>query len=97
LAVVAPVDLDVLARVGVPLADDSRRRLLVALLEGTGVGETSENKFVKGAKLVDSKKVFNSSLDGNVRQAIDWFEGDTVNAIAFKALGRAALNPSAER
>ena len=55
--------------------------------------------FAKGAKLADPKKLFNSSLDGNVRRAIDWFEGDKVNATAFKALVREAakLNASATR
>ena len=66
-------------------------------------GETYKDKvkvtFAKGAKLADPKKLFNSSLDGNIRRAIDWFEGDKVNATAFKALVRdaAALNASAKR
>ena len=63
-------------------------------------GETYKDKvkvtFAKGAKLADPKKQFNSSLDGNIRRAIDWFEGDKINATAFKALVRdaAALNAS---
>ena len=66
-------------------------------------GETYKDKvkvtFAKGAKLADPKKLFNSSLDGNVRRAIDWFEGDKLNATAFKALVRdaAALNAPAKR
>ena len=46
--------------------------------------------FAKGARLKDPSKLFNSSLAGNVRRAIDWFEGDKVNAPAFKTLVRDA-------
>ena len=53
--------------------------------------------FAKGASLPDPSKLFNSSLDGNVRRAIDIHEGDTLNATAFKALVReaAAVNKQA--
>ena len=47
--------------------------------------------FAKGASLEDPAKLFNSSLDGNVRRAIDILEGDEVDADAFKALIRAAI------
>jgi len=47
--------------------------------------------FFKGAALDDPKQLFNSSLDGNVRRAIDIKEGETVDAKAFKALIRAAV------
>lgn len=47
--------------------------------------------FAKGASLKDPKKLFNSSLDGNVRRAIDIREGEVVNATAFKALVREAI------
>lgn len=47
--------------------------------------------FAKGASLKDPAKLFNSSLDGNVRRAIDIREGETVDAAAFKALVRAAV------
>ena len=47
--------------------------------------------FAKGASLNDPKKLFNSSLDGNVRRAIDIREGVVVDAKAFKALVRAAI------
>jgi len=47
--------------------------------------------FAKGASLKDPAKLFNSSLDGNVRRAIDIHEGETVDAGAFKALIRAAI------
>lgn len=46
--------------------------------------------FAKGAGLKDPKRLFNSSLDGNVRRAIDIREGDKVDEAAFKALIKAA-------
>lgn len=64
-------------------------------------GETYKDKvkftFAKGAALKDPAKLFNSSLDGNVRRAIDIREGEIINIGAFKALVRAAvaLNNSA--
>ena len=47
--------------------------------------------FSKGASLKDPAKLFNSSLDGNTRRAIDIREGEAVDAGAFKALIRAAV------
>ena len=47
--------------------------------------------FAKGASLKDPAKLFNSSLDGNTRRAIDIHEGEKVDADAFKALIRAAI------
>jgi len=47
--------------------------------------------FAKGASLKDPSKLFNSSLEGNVRRAIDIGEGETVDAKAFKALIREAV------
>ena len=47
--------------------------------------------FAKGASLEDPKGLFNSSLDGNVRRAIDIHEGEEVDASAFKALVREAI------
>ena len=47
--------------------------------------------FAKGARMKDPKKLFNSSLEGNVRRAIDFQEGDKVDASAFKALIREAV------
>jgi len=47
--------------------------------------------FFKGASLKDPAKLFNSSLDGNVRRAIDIHEGEETDANAFKALIRAAV------
>jgi hypothetical protein len=55
--------------------------------------------FAKGASLKDSAKLFNSSLDGNVRRAIDIREHEEINENAFKTLIRAAaaLNKSSVR
>jgi hypothetical protein len=55
--------------------------------------------FAKGASLPDPSRLFNSSLDGNVRRAIDFHEGDKPDEKALKALIRAAaaLNQSAAR
>ena len=58
-------------------------------------GETYKNAvkltFPKGAKMKDPKKIFNSSLEGNARRAIDYHEGDKVDKIAFKSLIREAV------
>jgi hypothetical protein len=57
-------------------------------------GETYKDKikltFAKGAALKDPARLFNSSLDGNLRRAIDFHEGDKINDKAFTALVRAA-------
>lgn len=55
--------------------------------------------FARGAALADPSGLFNSSLDGNVRRAIDFHEGDKVDEKALKALIRAAvaLNKSSAR
>jgi hypothetical protein len=55
--------------------------------------------FAKGASLKDPSGLFNTGLDGNVRRAIDFHEGDKVDAKALKALIRAAvaLNESSSR
>jgi hypothetical protein len=55
--------------------------------------------FHKGAFLKDPAKLFNSSLEGNVRRAIDIHEGEKIDANAFKALVRAAvsLNSSSKK
>src|SRR5262245_42166437 len=47
--------------------------------------------FAKGASLKDATGLFNSSLEGNVRRAIDFREGDTINEKALKALIREAV------
>jgi hypothetical protein len=58
-------------------------------------GETYKNAvkmtFAKGAALEDPKGLFNSSLEGNVRRAIDFHEGENIDEEALKALLRAAV------
>jgi hypothetical protein len=58
---------------------------------GESYKSTVKLTFAKGASLKDPAKLFNSSLDGNLRRAIDIHEGETVDAGAFKALIRAAV------
>ena len=59
-------------------------------------GETYKDKvkltFARGAAVADPAGLFNASLDGNVRRAIDFAEGAEVDAAAFKALVRAAID-----
>ena len=75
----------------------------VAVWEHDGIictGETYKDKvkltFAKGASLKDPSGLFNSSLDGNVRRAIDIYEGDKIDEKALKALicAAVALNTS---
>ena len=47
--------------------------------------------FAKGAALKDPSGLFNSSLEGNTRRAIDFHEGDRINERSFKTLIRAAV------
>ena len=58
-------------------------------------GESYKNAvkmtFARGASLKDPSRLFNASLDGNVRRAIDIHEGDTINEPALKDLVRAAV------
>jgi hypothetical protein len=58
-------------------------------------GETYKNvvkmTFAKGAALKDPARLFNSSLDGNIRRAIDFREGEKIDEEALKALVRAAV------
>jgi hypothetical protein len=70
----------------------------VPVFEHDGIictGETYKNvvklTFAKGASLLDPSKLFNSSLDGNVRRAIDFHEDEKVDEKALKALIRAAV------
>ena len=59
-------------------------------------GETYKNAvkmtFAKGASLDDPSRLFNASLDGNTRRAIDFREGEKINEEALKALIRAAVS-----
>ncbi len=70
----------------------------VAVWEHAGIictGETYKDKvkltFARGAALEDPSGLFNSSLDGNLRRAIDFHEGGTIDAKALKTLIRAAV------
>jgi hypothetical protein len=58
---------------------------------GESYKSTVKLTFAKGASLKDPAKLFNSSLDGNLRRAIDIHEGETIDAGAFKALIRSAV------
>jgi hypothetical protein len=62
-------------------------------------GETYRDKvkltFAKGAALADPAGLFNSGFEGNVRRAIDLYEGDAVDEEAFKALVRSAAELNA--
>lgn len=64
-------------------------------------GETYEGKvkltFAKGASLEDPTGLFNASLEGNVRRAIDILEGESVDEEAFKALVRVAVALNGEK
>ena len=64
-------------------------------------GETYKNvvkmTFAKGAALEDPTRLFNSSLDGNTRRAIDFHEGEKIDEKALKALIRAAVKLNASR
>ena len=76
----------------------SNAMLGVPVWEHAGIictGETYKDKvkltFAKGAALEDPAGLFNSSLEGNVRRAIDFHEGDRIDEKALKALIRAAV------
>ena len=67
---------------------------------GVCTGETYQQvvklTFFRGASIEDPKKLFNSSLDGNARRAIDLREGETIDEGAFKQLIRAAVAANSE-
>lgn len=87
---------------GDPGQEQPPSRLIDAEIKALGGwrGETYKDKvkltFAKGASLKDPSALFNASLDGNVRRAIDIHEGDAINENSLKALIRAAaaLNQS---
>ena len=66
-------------------------------------GETYKDKvkvtFPKGASMDDASGLFNASLEGNARRAIDWFEGDELDKVAFKKLVKqaAAMNAAKKK
>lgn len=76
----------------------------VPVWENNGIictGETYKDcvktTFAKGAALADPSGLFNASLDGGTRRAIDFREGDKINEKAFKALIRAAIALNTEK
>jgi hypothetical protein len=62
---------------------------------GESYKEVVKLTFARGASIKDPKKLFNSSLEGNTRRAIDLREGDKINEAAFKQLVRAAVAANA--
>jgi hypothetical protein len=64
-------------------------------------GESYKDKvkltFAKGASIADPSRLFNSSLEGNTRRAIDIHKGEEVDAAAFKALVTAAVAQNAKK
>jgi hypothetical protein len=90
-----------LIKQAVPDAVETRKWGGTPVFERNGIictGETYKDKvkltFAKGASIKDPARVFNSSLDGNMRRAYDIFENDKINEEAFKKILRdaAALN-----
>jgi hypothetical protein len=63
---------------------------------GESYKEVVKLTFARGAALDDPAKLFNSSLEGNVRRAIDLREGSSIDEAAFKALIRAGVAANAE-
>ena len=61
------------------------------LCTGEAYKQVVKLTFARGASVKDPKKLFNSSLEGNVRRAIDIREGEKINEAAFKQLIRAAV------
>ena len=95
-----------LIREAVPGVEETWKWRGVPVWEKGGIittGETYKDKvkltFARGASLEDPKKLFNSSLEGNARRALDLFEGDELDEAAFKALVQeaAALNATKKR
>ena len=81
-----------------PAIEETWKWMGTPVFEHSGIlctGETYKDKikltFAKGAALPDPSQLFNSSLDGNARRAIDIPEGGVIDASAFKALIRAAI------
>jgi hypothetical protein len=94
-----------LFREAIPDVVESWKWLGTPVWEHNGIICTGESykavvklTFLKGASLADASGVFNASLDGNARRAIDIREGEVVDAEAFKGLVRAAaaLNATAK-
>ena len=93
-----------LIREAIPEVEETWKWRGVPVWEKDGIvttGETYKDKvkltFARGASLEDPKKLFNSSLEGNARRALDLFEGDTLDEAAFKALVREAAEANAAK
>ena len=95
-----------LIREAIPDVEETWKWRGVPVWEKDGIittGETYKDKvkltFARGASLEDSAKLFNSSLEGNARRALDLFEGDALDETGFKALVReaATLNGAKKR
>lgn len=71
---------------GVPVWEDGGM-----ICTGETYKEVVKLTFAKGASLADPSRLFNSGLEGNTRRAIDFRDGDRIDAEAFKALVRAAV------
>ena len=65
------------------------------LCTGEAYKQTVKLTFARGASLEDPQKLFNSSLEGKTRRAIDLREGDTIDAVAFRSLIVAAVKANA--
>ena len=63
---------------------------------GEAYAKVVKHTFAQGAKLADPSRLFNSSLEGNTRRAIDIHEGEKIDAEAFKALVKAAVAHNAQ-
>jgi len=95
-AIIKEADPDVVEEVKWRKPSNSMRGVPVWEHEGIiCTGETYKNAvkmtFARGASLPDPSRLFNSSLEGNMRRAIDIHEGDKINGKALKALIRAAV------
>ena len=93
-----------LIREAIPEVEETWKWRGVPVWEKDGIittGETYKDKvkltFARGASLEDPEKLFNSSLEGNARRALDLFEGDTLDEAAFKALVREAAEANAAK
>jgi hypothetical protein len=65
--------------------------MTAASAQGESYKEVVKLTFARGASIEDPKKLFNSSLEGNTRRAIDLREGEKIDEAAFKQLIRAAV------
>jgi hypothetical protein len=88
----------------VPGVEETWKWRGVPVFESNGILTTAETykavvktTFARGAALPDPKGLFNSSLEGGTRRAIDFREGDTIEEAAFKALVKAAAELNASK